>query len=65
VRKWVWSSISWFVQFLHILLFLGILVYLPVSMKSLSDKYKLFWLLNCENQEIVDSVGRFLYQNMP
>jgi hypothetical protein len=35
VRKWVSSSISWFVQFLHILSFLGILVYLPVSMKSL------------------------------
>ena len=26
---------------------------------------KLFWLLNCENQEILNSVGRFLYQNMP
>ena len=31
----------------------------------LSDKNKLFWLLNCENQEILNSVGRFLYQNMP
>jgi hypothetical protein len=87
VRKWVSFSISWFVQFLHILSFLGILVYLPVSKKSLwadvrddlfnsisakvknftnlSDKNKLFWLLNCENQEILNSVGRFLYQNMP
>ena len=35
VRKWVSSSISWFVQFVHILSFLGILVYLPVSIKSL------------------------------
>ena len=35
VRKWVSSSISWFVQFLHILLFLSILVFLPVSIKSL------------------------------
>jgi hypothetical protein len=32
---------------------------------NLSDKNKLFWLLNCENQEILNSVGRFLYQNMP
>jgi hypothetical protein len=31
---------------------------------NLSDKNKLFWLLNCENQ-ILNSVGRFLYQNMP
>ena len=30
----------------------------------LSDKNKLFWLLNCENQEILNSVGRFLYQSM-
>ena len=28
---------------------------------NLSDKNKLFWLLNCENQEILNSV----YQNMP
>jgi hypothetical protein len=27
---------------------------------NLSDKNKLFWLLNCENQEILNSVGRFL-----
>ena len=32
---------------------------------NLSDKNKLFWLLNCEIQEILNSVGRFLYQNMP
>ena len=32
---------------------------------NLFDKNKLFWLLNCENQEILNSVGRFLYQNMP
>ena len=32
---------------------------------NLSDKNKLFWLVNCENQEILNSVGRFLYQNMP
>jgi superfamily II helicase len=32
---------------------------------NLSDKTKLFCLLNCENQEILNSVGRFLYQNMP
>ena len=31
---------------------------------NLSDKNKLFWLLNCENQEILNSVGIFLYQNM-
>jgi hypothetical protein len=34
-RKGVSCSISWFVQFLHILSFLDILVYLPVSIKSL------------------------------
>lgn len=32
---------------------------------NLSDKDKLFWLLNCENAEILNSVGRFLYENMP
>ena len=32
---------------------------------NLSDKNKLFWLLNCEYQEILNSVGRFLYQHMP
>ena len=32
---------------------------------NLSDKNKLFWLFNCENQEILNSVGRFLYLNMP
>jgi hypothetical protein len=35
------------------------------NVTNLSDKNKLFWLLNCENQEILNSVGRFLYQNMP
>ena len=35
------------------------------TFSNLSDKNKLFWLLNCENQEILNSVGRFLYQNMP
>ena len=28
---------------------------------NLSDNNNLFWLLNCENQEILNSVGRFLY----
>ena len=32
---------------------------------NLSDKNKLIWLLNCENQKILNSDGRFLYQNMP
>ena len=31
------------------------------NVTNLSDKNKLFWLLNCENQEILNSVGRFLY----
>ena len=35
------------------------------NLTNLSDKNKLFWLLNCENQEILNSVGRLLYQNMP
>ena len=45
VRKWVSSSISWFVQLLHILSFLCILVYLPVSIKSLwTDVRNLQWI---------------------
>ena len=34
------------------------------NVTNLSDKNKLFWLLNCENQEILNSVRRFLYQNI-
>ena len=35
------------------------------NVTNLSDKNKLFWLFNCENQEILNSVGRFLYLNIP
>ena len=35
------------------------------NFNDLPDNYKLYWILNCEDQEILDSVGRFLHENLP
>ena len=32
---------------------------------SLEDKQKLFWILNCEELDILNSVGKFLQKALP
>ena len=45
-------------------------LFLQISQKckkftSLSNENKLFWMLNCEDQSILTSVGKFIYDHMP
>jgi hypothetical protein len=32
---------------------------------SLSNEKKIFWMLKCEDQSILASVGEFIYDHMP
>ena len=32
---------------------------------SLSNEHKIFWMLRCEDQSILTSVGKFIYEHMP
>lgn len=32
---------------------------------SLEDKQKLFWILNCEELDVLNSVGKFLQKALP
>ena len=45
-------------------------LFLQISQKcknftSLSNEQKLVWMLNCEDQSILTSVGKFIYEHMP
>ena len=38
-----------------------------MQISNLTDKQKLFWLLNCEDKDIhvLNSVGKFIHENWP
>ena len=38
-----------------------------MQISNLTDKHKLFWLLNCEDKDIhiLNSVGKFIHENLP
>ena len=45
-------------------------LFLQISQKcknftSLSNEQKIFWMLSCEDQSILTSVGKFIYDHMP